>query len=129
MKKNILIKAAILGCLAVIAGAFGAHAFEDILAPKQLLTYKTAARYQMYHAIVLLIVFILTLKFDSKHFKRAANFIFIGIILFSGSLYLLAFKEVWAIESLKFLGPVTPLGGLLMIVGWVFIIVGAIKLR
>ena len=127
MIKNILIKASILGCIGIILGAFGAHALKEVLTPEQLTSFNTGVRYQIIHAVVLL--FLVVDKFDIKQFKLAANFIFFGVILFSGSIYILTLKNIIAIDVLKFAGPITPIGGLLLILGWLFILIGACKLK
>ena len=129
MKKNILIKGAILGMLAVLGGAFGAHALKEILTPEHLASYQTGIRYQLIHAVVLLLLFVLTLKFDNKQFKIAANLIFWGVVLFSGSIYILTLKNIIGLEALKFAGPITPIGGLLIISGWIMLILGGLKLK
>ncbi|MBL4593403.1 MAG: DUF423 domain-containing protein [Flavobacteriales bacterium] len=129
MGKNILIKAGILGMIAVLGGAFGAHALKEVLTLEQLTSFQTGVRYQMIHAVVLLFLFILINKFESKQFKIAANLIFFGVILFSGSIYILTLKNIIGLEILKFAGPITPIGGLLIISGWVFIIIGGMKLK
>ena len=129
MNKMILIKGAILGMIAVLGGAFGAHALKEILSPEHLDSFKTGVRYQMIHAVVLLFLFILLNKFESKQFKIAAHFIFWGVILFSGSIYLLTLKNIIGLEVLKFAGPITPIGGLLIISGWLFIVLGAMKIK
>ena len=127
--KNILIKGAFLGMIAVLGGAFGAHALKEILSPEHLASYQTGIRYQLIHAVVLLFLFILTLKFENKQFKTAAKLLFWGVILFSGSIYILTLKNIIGLEVLKFIGPITPLGGLLIISGWVMIILGGLKLE
>ncbi|MCB9361169.1 MAG: DUF423 domain-containing protein [Flavobacteriales bacterium] len=129
MIKNILIKAAILGCVGIVLGAFGAHALKAVLTPEQLASFNTGVRYQIIHAVVLLFLFLIVEKFELKQFKLAANFIFFGVILFSGSIYILTLKNILAIDALKFAGPITPIGGLLMIFGWLFIFIGAGKLK
>jgi uncharacterized membrane protein YgdD (TMEM256/DUF423 family) len=129
MRKDLLIKGGILGMIAVLGGAFGAHAFKDILSPEHFASFKTGVHYQMLHAVVLLFLFLLTLKFENKQFKIAANLIFWGVILFSGSIYILTLKNIIGVEALKFAGPITPIGGLLIITGWLFIIVGGTKLK
>lgn len=129
MIKNILIKATILGCIGIILGAFGAHALKAILTPEQLVSFNTGVRYQIIHAVVLLFLFLIVEKFELKQFKLAANFIFFGVILFSGSIYILTLKNILGIEILKFAGPITPIGGLLIILGWLFILTGASKLK
>lgn len=125
MKQTILIIAAIYGMLSVILGAFGAHAFKDILTPEKLISFETGVRYQMYHAIVLLVIG-LALSFTSPLEKWAAICIITGVLLFSFSIYFLSFSGHWGI-NLRFLGPVTPIGGLFLIAGWLLLIVFFIK--
>ena len=129
MRKDILIKGGILGMIAVLGGAFGAHALKEILTPEHLTSFQTGVRYQMIHAVVLLFLFLLTLKFDNKHFITAAHLIFWGVILFSGSIYILTLKNIIGLEALKFVGPITPIGGLLIISGWAFIVWGGVKMK
>lgn len=99
---------------AVILGAFGAHGLKLILTETQLESFETGVRYQMYHAFLLIIVGTIP-KF---HSKSILIFIVSGILLFSSSIYLLNLKDVLGLDYLKYLGPVTPLGGLLLIFGW-----------
>ncbi|MBW6482934.1 MAG: DUF423 domain-containing protein [Vicingaceae bacterium] len=129
MKKSILIKGSVLGGLAVILGAFGAHALKEVLTPEQLISFETGVRYQMYHALVLILLFVITLKVNHTFFNRAAQFIFLGVILFSGSIYLLTLKNMLDIEFLKYVAPITPIGGGLLIVGWLFILLGSLKIK
>lgn len=129
MKKSMLIKGSILGGLAVIFGAFGAHALKEVLTPEQLISFETGVRYQMYHALVLVLLFIISLKVNHVYFNRAAQFIFWGVILFSGSIYLLTLKNMLGIETLKYVAPITPISGALIIVGWMFILLGALKIK
>ncbi|MDR1503494.1 MAG: DUF423 domain-containing protein [Prevotella sp.] len=125
MKQTVLIIAAIYGMLSVILGAFGAHAFKDILTPEKLISFETGVRYQMYHAIVLLVIG-LALSFTSPLEKWAAICIITGVLLFSFSIYFLSFAGHWGI-NLRFLGPVTPIGGLFLIAGWLLLILFFIK--
>lgn len=105
-----LLSGAILGGLAVALGAFGAHVLEDILSSSELSTYETAVRYQMYHALALLL---LSLMPNTSKWVRYAGYSFLaGVLIFSGCLYLLVFT------GLSWLGAITPIGGVLMIVGW-----------
>lgn len=127
MKKSMLIKGSILGGLAVILGAFGAHALKEVLTPEQLISFETGVRYQMYHALALIFLFIISLKINHIFFNRAAQFIFWGVILFSGSIYLLTLKNMLNIEALKYVAPLTPIGGSLIIIGWLFILLGGLK--
>lgn len=103
---------AICAMLAVSAGAFGAHALKSILSPYSLNVYHTAVDYQFIHAIGLILIGILNNQTPSSVHKTVALLLFIGIILFSGSLYLLSFTGI------KWLGMITPIGGLCFIVAW-----------
>lgn len=127
MKQLVLIVAGIYGMLSVILGAFGAHAFKDILSPEKLASFETGVRYQMYHAIVLLVIG-LALSFTSPLEKWAAICLILGVFLFSFSIYFLSFAEHWNV-NLRFLGPITPLGGLLMIIGWSLLIIYFIRYK
>lgn len=125
MKQFVLVVAGIYGILSVILGAFGAHAFKEILSPEKLVSFETGVRYQMYHAIILLIIG-LTLSFSSPLERWAAICFIIGVIFFSFSIYFLTFAEHWNL-NLRFLGPITPIGGLLLIAGWGLLIIFFIK--
>ena len=120
MKSLTLIIGTIYGMTSVILGAFGAHAFKKVLSLERLTSFETGVKYQMYHALLLLIIGFF-LKFETGTEKWASWCIILGVILFSFSIYLLSFQEVWGV-NLKFLGPITPLGGLLMITGWALLI-------
>ena len=116
MIKFTLLFATTLGGLAVIFGAFGAHTLKKILSTEQLKSFETGVKYQLYHAIVLLIIgFNFNLKVDSEKYM-VYSFI-LGIILFSFSIYGLVISSAKN-KKLKFLGPITPIGGLLLIIGW-----------
>lgn len=121
MFKN-LIFASLFGLSAVILGAFGAHAFKEILTSDQLLSFETAVRYQMYHAIVLLFVAIFD-GFSIKQKQLINRLFYAGIVLFSGSIYLIQLTPISA-KSIWF---VTPLGGLFLIGGWLTMIVLFLK--
>ena len=129
MSKNILIKAGILGMIAVLGGAFGAHALKEILSPEHLASFKTGVNYQMIHAVVLICLFLVNIKFDLKQFRIASKLIFWGVILFSSSIYILTLKNIIGLEVLKFAGPITPIGGLLIITGWLFIVLGGMSIK
>lgn len=98
--------------IAVAAGAFAAHALKNTLTPEHLNTFKTAANYQMYHALGLLIIGLLNKNEGNRCSIVAAILMFTGIILFSGSLYLLAFT------GLRWLGMITPFGGICLLIAW-----------
>ncbi|WP_226063273.1 DUF423 domain-containing protein [Kaistella polysaccharea] len=125
MKNTTLIIGAIYGLVSVILGAFGAHALKKIISVEKLASFETGVRYQMYAALFLLIVGYI-LKFETPSEKWISIFMIAGTFIFSVSIYLLAFSEVAAIPS-KFIGPVTPLGGLLMIISWAMLIFYFIK--
>jgi uncharacterized membrane protein YgdD (TMEM256/DUF423 family) len=112
---------AAFGALSVVLGAFGAHALKARLSPEQLQTFETGVRYQMYHALALLLLAALFTRL-APGFARASGWCFVlGAVLFSGSLYLLA-TAGW-----RWLGPITPFGGLCFIVGWVLLAAAALR--
>ena len=113
--------AAGLLALAVIAGAFGAHALKNHLSDAMLQTWKTAVDYHFYHALGILLIGILSVAMPSVQLKWPAIFLFAGIVLFSGSLYALA------LSGIKTLGAITPLGGLSFISGWILLLVDVWK--
>ena len=119
MDKSILVTGAFFGMLAVILGAFGAHALKDLLDAPQIATFETGVRYQMYHAIFLLF---LGLSNISKARKKTIFYLLItGIFLFSGSIYLLATDSLNQF-NFKVIGFVTPVGGLFLIVAWALLL-------
>lgn len=114
MKNLTLIIGGIYGLLSVVLGAFGAHAFKKILSVERLESFETGVRYQIYAAFFLLIVGYI-LKFETSSEKWISILMIAGAFLFSVSIYFLSFQDYWGI-NLKFLGPITPLGGLFMII-------------
>lgn len=129
MYRTALIAGALFAGLSVILGAFGAHALEAKLGPDLLQTYETGARYQMYHGLALLAVGLLYGHLPVKALKYAAIFFIAGIILFSGSLYLLAMLKMSGQVGLGSFGLVTPVGGLCFIIGWILFIAGCLQKR
>jgi len=120
--KTVLILAGILGALSVGIGAFGAHGLEATLtANGRLETFETAVKYQFYHTLALLLLGILMLNMQSGYFGYASICFIIGIAIFSGSLYTLS------LTNITWLGAITPIGGLSLILGWVFLILGVSK--
>jgi len=116
-------------CLGVIIGAFAAHGLKPLLSLKEVNNFETGVKYQFYHAFALITLGLLGAHFPNGEkwaFKVAAFLFFIGIILFSGSLYLLSTQSLFNI-SISLLGPITPLGGSLLIFGWVFTAWGVLK--
>ncbi len=121
MFKNLIITC-FLGLSAVALGAFGAHALKETLSTDQLLSFETAVRYQMYHVIVLLFVNIYE-GFSSTQKNRISYLLMLGIILFSGSIYCIQLTSITA-KSIWF---VTPLGGLFLMGGWMYLIMVFVK--
>jgi uncharacterized membrane protein YgdD (TMEM256/DUF423 family) len=118
-----LITIGILGAMAVALGALGAHFLKSkmdtgLITADQLNGFDTGVKYHMYHAIGMLIIVLLKNQYSSKALNLAYGFFFWGIVLFSGSLYFLCTRQLLGMEWLKFLGPVTPLGGILFVAGW-----------
>lgn len=124
MKKGVVISAALLILVAIILGAFGAHALKEILSEKSLQSFETGVRYQMYMGLAILILGFNYHRFRKKQFKLFFGFILSGTLLFSLSIYGLIWAEYSMVVGLrKILGPITPLGGTLMIIGWTILIV------
>ncbi|EHQ30156.1 DUF423 domain-containing protein [Mucilaginibacter paludis] len=118
MNKQIILTASFFGMLAVITGAFGAHALKAVLSEQHLETWHTAVQYQFYHTFALLFLSSLT-RFKNNIVLTTYYLFTFGIILFSGSLYLLSCRDLLGWSWLPVVGPVTPIGGLLFIAGWV----------
>jgi uncharacterized membrane protein YgdD (TMEM256/DUF423 family) len=126
MNKQIIITASVFGVLAVIAGAFGAHALKAVLSPIQLQTWHTAVEYNFYHVFALL--FLATLVQGNNNLVNASYYLFsFGIIFFSGSLYLLSCRDLLGWNWLSIMGPITPIGGLLFIIGWITLALSVLK--
>lgn len=119
MDKKILLAAAILGITAIILGAFGAHALKKLLTETQLQSFEVGVRYQMYHALFLLVIGAFTFLNEKE---RLVIFwlTIVGVLFFSGSIYLLATNGITNLKT-KFLGPITPIGGLLLISVWSYL--------
>jgi len=124
MKRRILIAACVFGVLAVILGAFGAHGLKNNISLSDLENWKTAVSYHFYHTLALL--FLAQAGTRNKWTSVAFIAFSLGIIFFSGSLYLLSTRTLtgfyWPV-----LGPVTPVGGLFFIIGWISLLVSGIK--
>jgi uncharacterized membrane protein YgdD (TMEM256/DUF423 family) len=124
MNRSFLSIAALLGALSVALGAFAAHKLREMVGPEDVAIFETGVRYQFYHVFALLAVAILSEKFSNKWLIRAGNCFIIGIILFSGSLYVLTALKAADSGGLKYAGVVTPIGGLFFIAGWLFLWIG-----
>jgi uncharacterized membrane protein YgdD (TMEM256/DUF423 family) len=114
-----------LGMIAVILGALGSHALKEVLSPEQLESFTIGVRYQMTHVLLLMIV-LLASYFDEDVKQTSFWLTIVGILLFSGSIYLLNLQQLLGVK-LSFLGPVTPVGGLLLITNWGFLALKAFK--
>lgn len=112
-----------LGASGVAAGAFGAHGLKNQLPASGLEVWEVAVRYQLLHAVVVLILFVLAQQWSSRLVSRAAQLLLAGTLCFSGSLYLLA------LTGMKWLGPITPLGGVFLIAGWLTLFYAASKIK
>lgn len=121
MKEIVLISASIFGALSIIFGAFGAHALKKILTNELLQSFETGVKYQMYHAIVLLIIGF-QFNFTSTIETYIALSFIVGTILFSFSIYGLCLSSAKG-NKLRFLGPITPLGGLCLTIGWILLLI------
>jgi len=114
--------------LSVILGAFAAHSLKQFIEPSSIEIFQTGVRYQFYHGLALLFCALWVKIEPAKKLKTTALLFTIGIILFSGSLYLLSFKNVFSLP-LSLIGPATPIGGLFFIAGWLSIIYTILKTK
>ena len=122
----------LLGAIAVALGALGAHFLKSklstgLITQDQLIGFDTAVKYQMYHTLAMLALVLLSKNNPHKFINWAFNCFFIGILMFSGSLYFLCTRNLFGADWLKVLGPITPLGGLFFIVGWIFLALVGLK--
>ncbi len=125
MDKKIIATASVFGAIAVIAGAFGAHGLQGRLSSNELEVWHTAVQYQFYHVFALL--FLSTGIVKNKLVNTCYYLFTFGIIFFSGSLYLLSSRELIGWDWIIYMGPITPLGGLLFIAGWITLALAAYK--
>ncbi|PSR52909.1 DUF423 domain-containing protein [Adhaeribacter arboris] len=122
-QKQSLLTAALLGALTVMIGAFGAHALRPSLeAAGRLETFETAIKYQMYHTLTIFLIGLLQLHLPLKQLRTASLLLLLGIVVFSGSLYVLC------LSGITVLGAVTPFGGVLFIAGWLYLFLAISKL-
>lgn len=124
--KNIIGIASISGLLCVALGAFGAHALKEMLSETMLHTWEKGVEYQFYHTLALLFTGMLIKPSPAKNLNYSSLFFIAGIILFSGSLYLLALTSING-NAWQWLGPVTPLGGICFMLGWIFLLLHSLK--
>jgi uncharacterized membrane protein YgdD (TMEM256/DUF423 family) len=127
MHKKFAAAGAILAGLAVALGAFGAHGLKKMVPVETVATFQTGVQYQVYHALALLVAGILYEKCQQRFVRLAGIFFITGILLFSGSLYLLTvFKATETVGMGKF-GLITPFGGIAFIAGWLMLCLGILK--
>ena len=120
------IKAAVfLAATAVTLGALGAHTLKELISESQLHSFETGVRYQLFHAITLLILSLNNKKFN-RHLKKSLRLMITGVCLFSFSIYLLSIKDLINVP-IKLLAPITPLGGVLLIFGWLILLISIKK--
>ncbi len=121
MNQILLVLAAVSGFVAVAMGAFGAHGLRDKLPANLMSAFETAVQYQFVHTLAVVFCCVLAYQFKTIWFHYSAIAFLLGILLFSGSLYGLALTEI------KLLGPITPLGGLMFLLGWALLCVAVFK--
>jgi len=122
MNKTILIAGLLFGIVAIILGAFGAHGLRKVLSPEELNTFETGVKYQIYHALFLILLSTITIA--SEGTKRIVFYLIVaGVVLFSFSIYLLATNTLTAFDFRK-IGIITPIGGTLLIAGWGYLLFG-----
>jgi uncharacterized membrane protein YgdD (TMEM256/DUF423 family) len=121
MNRQFLSIAALLGALTVALGAFAAHKLKQMVSPDAVAIFDTGVRYQFYHVFALFLVALLSEKFNNKWMIWAGNCFITGIVLFSGSLYILTAMKAAESVGVKSIGIITPLGGLFFIAGWLFL--------
>ena len=124
MHRSIQLRGIVFAAIAVILGAFGAHALKAVLPLDRLQVFETGVRYQIIHSIALIVLSLNLTKYEvatfaSKWMHRAALFMTIGIVLFSGSLYIISTSSILPFSVGPWMGPITPIGGLFFITGWV----------
>lgn len=126
MNKRIILTAAFFGALAVILGAFGAHSLKSLISESSLAIWQKGVEYQFYHTFALLYLSTFA-RYKNKLIGFSFLFFSLGIGLFSGSLYLLALRDVYTASIATILGPITPIGGLCFILGWICLFLAALK--
>lgn len=122
-----MLTAVILGALSVGLGAFGAHGLKQLVPPETVASFDTGVRYQFYHVFALIATAILYEKFPGKMLRWAGNCFLTGILLFSGSLYLLTFLKATDTVGLNGIGIITPIGGVFFIVAWLMLFFAILK--
>lgn len=125
MDRKTIIIATVLIASSIVLGAFGAHALKKVLTLEELSSFEVGIRYQMYHGLALLILGMQSKKI-AKGYQRMVNVMIAGVVLFSFSIYLLSLDRLMGMEW-KWLGPITPIGGALLITAWILFAVQLVK--
>lgn len=126
MNKRIILTASFFGTIAVLMGAFGAHGLKNLIDAPSLAIWQKGIEYQFYHTFALLYLSSFA-RYRNKLINIAYFCFTFGIILFSGSLYLLATRTILNLGFTEFIGPITPIGGLLFVLGWIMLFFAALK--
>lgn len=127
MSRRFYIAGFAFGLVGIILGAFATHGLKPILNPGAMDSFETGVQYQIYHALLLIIIGNLK-PVSSKLFSVVFYLLVIGIVLFSGTIYLLATNALTSVDF-RFLGPITPLGGSLLILCWIILLIHSLKLK
>jgi uncharacterized membrane protein YgdD (TMEM256/DUF423 family) len=127
MHKTFLSLGALFGGIAVALGAFGAHGLKNIVSSDVVSVFQTGVQYQMYHTLALLVVAIVYERLPNQWIRWSGYLFSFGILLFSGSLYLITALKAEETSIPVFIGAVTPVGGLLFILGWLSLLIGIFK--
>lgn len=126
MNKRLILTAAFFGTLAVILGAFGAHGLKSLITPEKLSIWQKGVEYQFYHTFALLYLSTFA-RYKNRLISFSFTFFVIGIVFFSGSLYVLALRDAYQLNLPNSVGIITPIGGMFFIFGWVSLFLAALK--
>ncbi|MFM7822368.1 MAG: DUF423 domain-containing protein [Bacteroidota bacterium] len=123
MISNLFKFAGFSGAIAVVLGALGAHALKEVLSPELLASFETGVRYHLIHSLLLLVLatMVKSETYNTKRLVLASKLLVVGMVFFSGSIYLLSTRHLMGADFLKVLGPITPVGGILLISAWFMI--------
>lgn len=123
MISNLFKIAGLSGAIAVVLGALGAHALKEVLSPELLASFETGVRYHLIHSLLLLVLatMVKSETYNTKRLVLASKLLVVGMVFFSGSIYLLSTRHLMGADFLKVLGPITPVGGILLISAWFMI--------
>lgn len=125
-QKRSFVLGLILLIIAIVLGAFGAHSLKEKISADKLVIFEVGVRYQMYHGFGFLFLGLIS-SYVESNLKWVSRLMFLGVLFFSGSIYLLATQSILGMNSSKILGPITPIGGLLLIISWSILIIKVIQ--